>query len=284
MSSKVVQRLLIFFIGLPLVIGLVMFNQFHHIALHVLIVFMSFMGGNELYRLLSVKFSLQPKPLVLAMNIVPPVLAVLCAIFNFNITLIDYGFLGAVMVCMAYEVLAMKTFEKSVSHLVTSAFIILYTGFLITFLSRMTLHESSREYITVFLLMVFLCDSLAWFFGNLFGKNNKGFIKASPNKSIAGFCGGIAGSVLSGWIGWYFFPGVFEGSVFKLLILGFALSFFSITGDLVESVIKRSVEIKDSGNLIPGRGGVLDSIDSIVFAAPVYYFGINFLYISSLTN
>ena len=64
-----------------------------------------------------------------------------------------------------------------------------------------------------------------------------------------------------------------------VVFLGFLIALFAIIGDLVESVIKRSVDIKDSGSIIPGRGGLLDSIDSIVFAAPVFYFGINILYI-----
>ena len=66
--------------------------------------------------------------------------------------------------------------------------------------------------------------------------------------------------------------------IVKVLIFSFFIAFVAIIGDLVESVIKRSVEIKDSGNLIPGRGGVLDSVDSILFVAPVYYFGISFLF------
>ena len=64
--------------------------------------------------------------------------------------------------------------------------IIFYTGFLITFLSRLTSLENSKIVITLFLLNVFICDSLAWFFGILFGKNNRGIIAASPNKSLVG--------------------------------------------------------------------------------------------------
>ena len=289
MNNKIVQRLLVFFIGLPVIIGVVYFKQLNHIALHILIVFMSLMGANELYTLLSRKYKMQPKPLVLAMNIVPPLFAAVCAVFNIQFTFndfngIDFSLLAAVMVCMAYEVLAMKTFESALSQILTSIFIILYTGFFITFLSRMTVCDYSREYISIFLLMVFLCDSAAWFFGNLFGKNNKGFIKASPNKSIAGFCGGILGSVVSGLLGWQFLPGAFPTTLPKIIFFGIAISIFSILGDLFESVIKRSVEIKDSGTLIPGRGGVLDSIDSVVFAVPVFYLGINFLFASNFVN
>ena len=142
----------------------------------------------------------------------------------------------------------------------------------------MTFSEHSREFLAFFFLMVCMCDSVAWFFGVLLGKNNKGIIKASPNKSVAGFFGGFAGTMLTGAIAHFVFPGVFTGSLAKILVLSFFIAFVAIIGDLVESVIKRSVEIKDSGTLIPGRGGVLDSIDSILFVAPVYYFGINFLF------
>ena len=109
-------------------------------------------------------------------------------------------------------------------------------------------------------------------------QNNKGIIKASPNKSVAGFLGGFAGSVLSGIIGWILFPNLFSGPVFKVVALGIVMAFVSILGDLVESVLKRSAQIKDSGSIIPGRGGILDSVDSIFFAAPVYYIGINLLF------
>lgn len=283
MGNKIVQRLLIFFIGLPVIIGLVYFDQLNHVALHAVIVFMSLMGANELYALLSRKYELQPKPLVLSMNMVPPVCSALCAVFGLRfspggVSGIDFSLVVAVMVCLAHETLAMKTFENALSHILTSVFIILYTGFLITFLSRMTVCARSREYISVFLLMVFLCDSAAWLFGNLFGKNNKGFFKASPNKSVAGFCGGILGSVASGAIGWKLFPAAFPAPLPHIAALGLAVSAFSILGDLFESTIKRSVGAKDSGTLIPGRGGVLDSIDSVIFSVPLFYLGINILF------
>ena len=276
--NKVAQRLLVFFIGLPLVIALVWFNEFHHIALHALIFAASLLASSELYHLFSQKFSLQSRPLVLVASVVPVFVCALCAFFEFDAAFVDYSFIFAILLCMAFEVLSAQSFENSVSHLVSSAFIILYSGYLTSFVSKMTLHEHSREFIAVFILMVCMCDSIAWVFGNLFGKNNKGFVKASPNKSIAGFIGGFIGTMLTGFLAYLFLPEVFGSSLCKMLVLSFFIAFVAIIGDLVESVIKRSVEIKDSGTIIPGRGGVLDSIDSILFVAPVYYFGINFLF------
>ena len=75
------------------------------------------------------------------------------------------------------------------------------------------------------------------------------------------------------------FPDVITISYRNLVILGIITSLAAIIGDLIESVFKRSCEVKDSGNLIPGRGGVLDSIDSILIAAPIFYIGYNFLFL-----
>ena len=123
-----------------------------------------------------------------------------------------------------------------------------------------------------------MCDSGAWFFGILFGKSTRGFVAASPNKSLVGFIGGISGSIASGCLFKFIFPEVFTISYPRLIILGLITSIAAIVGDLIESVFKRSCNVKDSGNLIPGRGGILDSIDSVLIAAPIFYIGYNFLF------
>ena len=276
--NKVVQRLLVFFIGLPLVVCLVWFNQFHHVALHILVFAVALLATSELYALFGKKYPLQKRSLVIISSALPVFVCSMCAFLELDSRLVDYAFLFSVLLCMLYEVFFVPSFEDSVSHLATSEFIILYTGWLPSFVSRMTLHPHSREFIAFFFLMVCMCDSVAWFFGVLFGKNNKGFIKASPNKSAAGFIGGFAGTMVTGLVAHFLFPQAFTGTLPKILILSFFIALVAIVGDLVESVIKRAVGAKDSGTLVPGRGGVLDSIDSIVFVAPVYYFGINFLF------
>ena len=95
--------------------------------------------------------------------------------------------------------------------------------------------------------MTFICDSFAWLFGMLFGKGNRGLIKVSPNKSIAGFIGGIFGSILIALLTQHFFPQILPGHFYKAIILGFVVSIFAIIGDLSESLLKRSADCKDSG-------------------------------------
>ncbi|MCR5125867.1 MAG: phosphatidate cytidylyltransferase [Treponema sp.] len=290
--GKVLPRLFTFFVGVPLFVGLVFFDVLHHLPLHVVIVLFSAIAANEMNNLLGTKFKTQPKPLVIVMTTLTTLSAALSVILFSDSAeslvvsnaLMNYVFMGAIMVCLAYEVFSLKTFENSNSRIVTSAFTIIYCGFFSAFILRMTSVEHSKMILAVYLAMVFFCDSLAWFFGNLFGKNNKGFVKASPNKSIAGFCGGFFGSILIGVIAHFFW---IEDSIFgadtttdllKVVVLGFLTAFAAIVGDLVESVFKRSAEIKDSGHLIPGRGGMLDSLDSIVFAAPIYYLAYTLLF------
>ena len=172
---------------------------------------------------------------------------------------------------MGIECFSAKTFEKSLSKIAYSSLLLFYCGFLLTFLSRLTVTENSTYIISLFLIFVFICDSLAWFFGVLFGKSTRGYVAASPNKSLVGFIGGISCSILAGFLFKCIFPERLPFSYIEIFILGFLTAIASIVGDLIESVFKRSSGVKDSGILIPGRGGVLDSIDSIVIAVPVFY-------------
>ena len=174
---------------------------------------------------------------------------------------------------MAYNALTVKSFEHSNTAVSLSVSILLYTGYLITFISRMTVYEHGSFYIAVFLWMTFICDSVAWLFGMLLGKNNRGVIAASPNKSVAGFAGGYVGCILASLIAQKALPHVFPGSLWKSVLFGTLVASAAIVGDLVESVFKRSSNVKDSG-----RGGVLDSIDSLLFAAPVFYLSLLILY------
>lgn len=269
--SKLVQRLLIFFIGLPAVVGIVCLHQYHHLALHIVLLAACFCASLELHAIFSHQGSLQPKAFVALLSIMPPVVAFLSAFFSLPHTYIEYTVLACIMISMAFEVIVAQNFEFSNLRLMASAFIIFYSGYLPTYISRMTTLSHATECIALFLVLVFMCDSIAWLFGNLLGKNNRGIIKASPNKSIAGFIGGIFGSTATSLIACKFQPVIFSGSYLNAFILGLLIACFAIIGDLVESVCKRSANCKDSGAIIPGRGGILDSVDSVLFAAPVFY-------------
>ena len=282
--SKVASRSLVFFFGIPIVIGIVIWPVMNHLPLHVLICFAASAGACELWDIFSKKHQLLPKKFIVTCSGLIAVVAGLNAVLPdlLGITVpggqevVTFVYILTLLAILYCEVFNAKEFSESIDRIVSSAFVITYTGFLMTFISRMTVWKLNGESITIpgicmFLLMVFFTDSIAWFMGVLFGKNNRGFVKASPNKSLVGFFGGFLGAIGAGMIGFYVWHDIFDGGLVKLTVTGILIAFSSIVGDLAESVFKRSADVKDSGHIIPGRGGVLDSIDSIVMSAPVFY-------------
>lgn len=276
--NKVAKRLLTFFIGVPLVIALVYFDYLNHLVLQLVVGVFAVLGANEFYDMASKKNKLFTKEIVLIATALLPFTCYTFILADLSLDITPWIFITISILLMGYECFSAKTFEFSLSKIAYTLLTVFYCGFLITFISRMTILPDSKYVITLFLIFVFMCDSFAWFFGILFGKSTRGFVAASPNKSLVGFAGGIAGSIACGLLLKFLLPSVFTISYKNLIILGLITSIAAIVGDLIESVFKRSCDVKDSGNLIPGRGGVLDSIDSVLIAAPIFYIGYNFLF------
>jgi len=147
---------------------------------------------------------------------------------------------------------------------------IVYAGFLTTMLAKLKLIDPVQGGSTVLivLLIAWLADTGGYFAGRFLGKA-KLYEAVSPKKTWAGAWGGIAGSIAgvaglklisAPWLTWF--------DVFALAIPGGILGQL---GDLAESLIKRSVGVKDSGALLPGHGGILDRIDAVLFIAPYVY-------------
>jgi phosphatidate cytidylyltransferase len=126
--------------------------------------------------------------------------------------------------------------------------------------------------VIILFAMTWVNDSGAYFAGNFWGKN-KLSKKLSPNKTIEGSMGGFIANVLMG-LGLGLFLDIF--TVTDGLALGVVMGTLGPLGDLFESALKRGAGVKDSGSLIPGHGGVLDRIDSVLFNAPVLYFFVLF--------
>lgn len=126
------------------------------------------------------------------------------------------------------------------------------------------------EWLTVTLCMAFFSDTVAYFFGRAFGKH-KLYPAVSPGKTWEGSFGGVLGSCLAtvGVGSLWLLPDL---PISHAIGLGVAASVCGQTGDLVESMLKRTFGVKDSGSLLPGHGGMLDRIDALVFVAPVAYY------------
>lgn len=141
---------------------------------------------------------------------------------------------------------------------------VLYIGF--GFQSLLVTRETGLNLMVLVLITIWATDIFAYVFGRKIGKN-KLAPQISPNKTIEGSVAGTASAVLLSAVYLYFVP--LDMPYFQTIIFMALLSIAGQLGDLVESAFKRYYGVKDSGNLFPGHGGVLDRFDSILFVFPL---------------
>ena len=281
--KKILQRLLIFFLGLPVLIVIVFFlPAYNHLCLNLLVIIFSILGALEFQNILRHKSLFVPPIEAAILGGLVPVLETAVISFGMDRFIVFAVFMAAASWLFVSRVFSARDKQDQfINRTAAGFYIMLYPGIFLAWIISMALFPEPGIVIIAFLLTVFLNDSAAWAAGMLFGKGNRGIIPASPNKSAAGFIGGILASVLTGVLCVLFFPQAFRGAIPALpsgAILGLATGIAAVLGDLGESVLKRSAGIKDSGVIIPGRGGILDSIDSIALAAPVFYIAYKLLF------
>jgi phosphatidate cytidylyltransferase len=131
-----------------------------------------------------------------------------------------------------------------------------------------------KQWVFFLLIVVWFGDTGAYYIGRALGKNPLApFI--SPKKTIEGALGGLLGNVLAAVLGkQILLP---DAPLLQLLVLALLLGVVSQIGDLSESALKRGAQVKDSSNLLPGHGGMLDRIDGVLFASPVLFGYLHFV-------
>ena len=152
-----------------------------------------------------------------------------------------------------------------------------YIGLSLSHFVRLRAMDRGMYWLLLALLGTWICDTGAYFVGRGLGRHPF-FPKISPKKTLEGAIGGgISGVVTVVLLGYYMLGlGIAWG-----IILGLLVVFGATFGDLAESVIKRQVGVKDSGTLIPGHGGMLDRIDSLLLVVPLVYFFANVIILAS---
>lgn len=183
---------------------------------------------------------------------------------NINYTKVEFALL-AVLLFLTYTVATKNRFTFDDVAFSTMATLYIGMGFLYFIETR----EAGLTYIFYSLFIIWATDSGAYFIGKAIGKN-KLWPEISPNKTIEGFVGGIFCAVIVAAL-FVLFTDI-NATMLELVFITILLSIFGQVGDLVESALKRHYEVKDSGNILPGHGGILDRFDSLLFVWPLLHF------------
>jgi phosphatidate cytidylyltransferase len=148
---------------------------------------------------------------------------------------------------------------------------ILYVGFLLSHVSLIRNLVKGQTWVLFLIAVVWTGDISAFLGGSWIGRH-KLYPKISPKKTVEGLVGAVLGSVLASLI----FRGLFipHLHIAIVILVAFILGLLGQLGDLTESMLKRSAQVKDSGGLLPGHGGMLDRLDSFLFTAPFLYYAL----------
>jgi phosphatidate cytidylyltransferase len=174
-----------------------------------------------------------------------------------------------ILVVIVARLFSRRPVEGALEDIAVTLFGIVYVALLFSFQVAIHAGPPGKQWLVFLFLVIWASDIGAYYVGTAFGKHRL-YEKISPKKSIEGLLGGILASVLVAilcklWLvpaaGWA-----------EAALLGAFLALVGTVGDLAESLIKRSAGVKDSGTIIPGHGGILDRMDSMLFAAPMLFF------------
>ena len=271
MEKNLRDRIITVVIGIPAVLAMIFFvPQYNYILFSLLVMAMAVVGSLEMSRMLFRRIV----PVALIAPLIP-VVQYLKGVLDLNAQIPDLAFVIILLLAMSMEIRngEKDDFKQSIDRIARSAVLVIYPSYFLTFFLRLMELDGVTSYTLItYFILVFGNDTFAYIWGRLFGKNNKGIVKVSPKKSVAGYVGSLISTIgLSFACYAMFLDHLPYISVAYRILLGFAVSITANVGDLIESVFKRSAGVKDSGNVFPGRGGALDCLDSEIASAPVFF-------------
>ncbi|MEE2789123.1 MAG: phosphatidate cytidylyltransferase [Myxococcota bacterium] len=196
------------------------------------------------------------------LNLAWPVLTPIMPSLTFLMTL-TFGF---ALLCLN-RLLKPAPIETVMHRLGVEALGYLYLSCTFPFVYMLRLQADGGWILMFAMLITFTADTGAYFSGRFFGKRPL-YRLVSPKKTMEGAVGGLLIATASALVAQQYFPGLSNLSTLDCIILGVGGSSCAVLGDLVESLMKRSFGVKDSGQLIPGHGGILDRIDGLLFCGP----------------
>jgi phosphatidate cytidylyltransferase len=262
------------------IIGLILLILFIAYAKNVLIFWLLIssvivIGLLEFYQLVQARpWSVYKLPGVLLgwlLSLVP----LLASVWQ-SVALTGFTWTLILLTLFLYALFTRRALSESIPALAITLFGIMYVSWLLSHLVFLRgLVPNGTRLVFYLLLVVWAGDTGAYYIGSTLGRHKLAPV-ISPKKSIEGAVGGLAASMLASAVAkWTFLPLLNYADV---VALGLGLAVIAQIGDLCESLLKRAVNVKDSGAILPGHGGLLDRLDGVMFAAPVlYYYALVFL-------
>jgi phosphatidate cytidylyltransferase len=248
-------------------VGLVTAAIFNQWMLSAVIITLTVLGLYEFYTMLEHKGISIYKYFGIGMGAIIP----FSIIFRFELTK-KWELSFIVLALLFLTIMQFKRRQNSgaVVGISTTLFGILYISWFLSFLIKIRLLPDGVGLLVTVLAVTKLGDIGAYLVGSRFGRTPL-MPRISPKKSVEGAAGGMLFSVLGALVCKQMLP----FSYWDMFLIGVFLNILGQLGDLSESLMKRDCQVKDSADIIPGMGGVLDLIDSLLFTAPVFYFYIN---------
>jgi len=259
------QRLITALWGLPLVTIVIWFGE---PWFTIFIALLGLLAAYEFYRIVATKHAQAFTYLGLTWTL----LFILSPHFGYAVTtpLLLTSLVVISLICS----LRRKTVEGAYTGFVWTIAGVLYIGWLLSYLVALRGLDAGRYWVFLALFVTFASDSSAYFIGQAWGKHRFA-PRISPGKTWEGAVAGVFGAMIIslGLVKLFGLP----LSYGQVVLLGLLVSVSAQLGDLVESLFKRNMSIKESGNLFPGHGGILDRVDSVAFAAVVvYYYAVSY--------
>ena len=284
--NETLKRLLSAVIALPIYFFLIITDAFNGFPILVLSLIISLVCLHEFYQMNSAK-NPSAKPFVVTgmffaalVNIVFYLVWVQSLHSKGYLFFEDFPFIffTAIITFLVAISFCFQIFRRSIDGAIYSLGVTLFgVIFIVVFFSHIILISALKDgyiYILVMNIVVIVNDAAAYFGGVLFGKHKAGFA-VSPKKSWEGYFFGLLFSIIIMFLACEFVSAFFEIELFgriEAVIVGVFISILANIGDLAESAIKRDANVKDSGKIIPGHGGMWDVFDAMIFTMPFFYY------------
>ena len=223
-------------------------------------------GGLSLYELYRLCVPPSPQPLAMGIGFLGCVALIVAP---HDPHLMQPSLFAALVAVLSIPLLVKMPLHESLKEAAITMSGLLYIGLTLSYLVTIRLLPQGEWLLFFLLLVTWAGDTGAYYVGTLCGQHAIA-PRISPKKTIEGLVGGLLGALMIAYLARWWFLSDFSGV--DCIVLAILLTLAGLWGDLAESAVKRSVGVKDSGGLLPGHGGMLDRLDSLLFAGPAFYY------------